>query len=383
MAGLRAGVRAALVVVIAVLALGPARARAYPYFQTTSGTDSCGACHLAPSGGGPLSEWGRGEAGDTLARGGDGRFLHGLIDLPGWLDVHGGLRLAALVNDTGNANGAERALFPMQAELGARVGRGSWSLVASAGVLGAVRRPPTSNTGVAPAAPAVPWLGSREHYVMWRPGERGAYLRAGKLALPVGLRGADHTAYVRRELGLGLNQEPYAVAAGYLGPSWDVHVAAFTADRWRGDRAGGSGGAVMVERRRGPFTATVDARVTAAPDDTRGLIGLTAKLWREPESVLWMVEVDGGRQWLPGLTRPQVASLAGLVWLPTRGLAVGAAHGYFDEDLGRAGDTRHAAELWATVLPRAHLEVGLSTRYQWIGPDGRAAMALLQLHYFL
>ena len=373
----------ATAVLVGALGLAAGRAEAYPYFQSSSGTDTCGACHLSPSGGGPLSEWGRGAAGDTLARGGDGRFLHGLVELPPWLDVGGGLRLAALVNDTGNASGAEVAVFPMQAELGVRLGTGAWSVVASAGVIGAVRRPPTSETGVAPTAPAVPWLGSREHYVMWRAGEQGAYVRAGKFALPYGLRDVDHTTYVRRQLGLGLGEEPYAIAAGYLGASWDVHATAFTADRWRGDRAGGRGGAVMVERRHGAWSATVDARVTAAPDDTRALVGLTAKLWREPESILWMVEVDGGRQWLAGLTRPQVASYAGLVWLPVRGLAVGLAHELFDEDLGRGGDTRHAADLWTTFLPRAHLEVGLSTRYQWIGPDGRAAMALLQLHYFL
>ena len=55
---------------LAIVGGAPAAARAYPYFRTTSGTETCGACHVSPSGGGPLSEWGRGEAGDTLARGG-------------------------------------------------------------------------------------------------------------------------------------------------------------------------------------------------------------------------------------------------------------------------------------------------------------------------
>ena len=96
-----------------------------------------------------------------------------------------------------------------------------------------------------------------------------------------------------------------------------------------------------------------------------------------------MVEVDGGRQWLPGLARGQLAWYAGVVWLPVRGLAIGAAHELFDEDLGRGGDARQAADLWSTFLPRAHVELGLATRYQWIGPEGRAAMALLQVHYFL
>lgn len=366
-------------VVGATLAVSRGPAAAYPHFQLTSGTDTCGACHVAPSGGGPLSEWGRGEVGDTLARGGDGGFLHGLVTLPAWLDVTGDLRLAALVNDTGDPGGAERALFPMQAELAVHAARGAWHLVVDAGVLGAIRRSEAMTGG----GPAAPWLVSSAHYVMWRPAERGAYARVGKLAVPYGLRLADHTTYVRRQLGLGLYQEPYALSAGYLGGRWDVHVTALVADPWRGPPGREVGGAALIERRAGPWVVSGSALVTDAVDERRARLGAAAARWLAPASLYALAEVDGGWQRVPTVDRAQVTAYAGLAWLPTRGVVVGGAYQLDDVELGRAGDTRHALDLWSTFMPIAHVELGLSGRYQWIGPGARAAMALLQVHYSL
>ena len=96
-----------------------------------------------------------------------------------------------------------------------------------------------------------------------------------------------------------------------------------------------------------------------------------------------MVALDGGWQRLPTLTRRQVTGHAGVAWLPARGVVIGGTYEYDDVDVGRAGDGRHGLGLWSAFMPVAHVELGLAGRYQWIGPDGRAAMALLQLHYFL
>lgn len=376
----------ALIGGLLAIVLGAPAARAYPYFQLTSGTDTCGACHVSPTGGGALSEWGRGEAGDTLARGGDGRFLHGKLELPPWIDVTGDVRVAALVNDVGNPNGAEVAAFPMQAELGVHAGgSGAWHLVASAGVLGSVRGAPADATGgVVPGdAPALPWLVSREHYVMWRPADQGPYVRAGKFPTPYGLRLADHTTYVRRRLGLALYEEPYGVSGGFLGERWDVHVTGFVSDPWRGPPDRELGGALMVERRAGPAVAGLSARFVDGADDRRGRLGLSGGWWREAWSLYAMAELDGGWESLPGRTRAQLTGYAGLAWLPVRGLTIGAAYQHDDVDLGAADDSRRAIDLWSSFLPIAHVELALSTRYQWIAPDARAAMAMFQLHYFL
>ena len=62
-----------------VLARGE-RADAYPQFQLSLGPDRCTACHFSPAGGGLLNDYGRDEAGSTISRGGDGRFLARCVD---------------------------------------------------------------------------------------------------------------------------------------------------------------------------------------------------------------------------------------------------------------------------------------------------------------
>src|ERR1051325_7838182 len=82
------------------LLLASREASALPQFQLSSGTTRCGQCHYAPAGTGLISAWGRDEAGDTISRGGDGSFLHGLWAPPSWLALGGDLRLVALNNDS-------------------------------------------------------------------------------------------------------------------------------------------------------------------------------------------------------------------------------------------------------------------------------------------
>src|SRR6185436_8654052 len=198
--------------VVALLALA-ADARAYPHLQLSSGSGRCSQCHVGPAGGGLLTPWGQDEEADTVARGGNGHFLHGAVTLPGWLMLGGNLRVAALANEVGGTEGTELAAFPMQLDLAARVARGAWSVVAIAGARGVVRSGSPDSAGSAGSEAAAPSLASyvisREHYVMWQPKEQGAYARAGRFAAPYGLRLADHTAYVRRYLGYNLLEETY------------------------------------------------------------------------------------------------------------------------------------------------------------------------------
>lgn len=194
-----------LFVALLVLA-APSLAHAYPHFQLSSGSAQCSQCHVAPAGGGLLTEWGQAELGETLAGGGDGRFLHGAISLPGWLQLGGDVRVAALANDTGSPEGAELAVFPMQLDLAMRVVSGAWSASATVGARGRVRTAGSDDASLAS------YFISREHYAMWRPEAQGPYARIGRFAAPYGLRLADHTAYVRRYLGFNLLEETYATA---------------------------------------------------------------------------------------------------------------------------------------------------------------------------
>ena len=365
-------------------------AGAYPHFQLSSGSAQCRQCHVGPAGGGLLTPWGQDEQGDTIARGGNGHFLHGAVALPGWLMIGGNFRLAALANDVGGTEGAELAMFPMQIDLAVRVASGAWSVVAIAGARGVVRSgsPDTMDDPASEAsAPSLAsYAISREHYVMWRPKEQGAYVRVGRFAAPYGLRLADHTAYVRRYLGFNLLEETYGIGGGWLGDAWELHATAFASDPLQGAARREGGAAAMIEAR--PANALLvgaSVRAGAGDADTRLAAGVHGKLWLPDARLLLQAEIDGVRQMFDAAgvagDRWQVAAYAGPVLIPARGVYAGAGYQVFTEDAQVRGVVRHSADAWLSVFPRAHVEVMASGRAQRIGPSEHAYLGLLQLHY--
>lgn len=376
--------------VLAILLGAAGSAAAYPHFQLSSGTIQCAQCHIAPAGGGLLTPWGQDEGGDTISMtGGDGHFLHGAVQLPEWLALGGDFRLAALANDTNSSNGTELAAFPMQADVATHVGN-EFSLTAVVGARGAVRsgtpnspqmNPPVGNA----TSPSLrSYLIARELYGMWR-ADSGAYVRAGRYAAPYGLRLADHTAYIRRYLGYNLMEETLGAGGGYIGEGWELHATAFAFDPLQGATRHEIGGAVMFEAQPAAITALgVSARVGKATDDLRAQAGVHAKLWLEPARLMLQGELDGVHQTFDaGASRNQLAAYVGPVLVPSKGVYVGAAYEAFAEDLKFHSLLHQAVDAWISVMPRAHWEVMLSGRGQRIGPNERAAVGLLQLHYYL
>jgi hypothetical protein len=373
-----------------LLLVAARRGDAYPHFQLTSGSAQCGQCHVAPAGGGLLTPWGQGEFGDTIARGGDGSFLHGAINMPAWLQIGGDVRLAALANDVGSPDGVELAAFPMQLDLTLRVTSGAWSIVGTIGARGSVRSGAPADMGSSASEVSAPSLASyvisREHYVMWRREGEGLYLRAGRFAAPYGLRLADHTAYVRRYLGFNLLEETYNAGGGWIGDDWELHATAFVYDPLQGAARKDFGGAVLFEKQpTEKLIVGTSARVGVGRDDTRFEAGMHGKLWLKDAKLLVQTEVDAVRQTFDGGAgdRWQLAVYVGPVLVPMRGVYAGIGYQAFAEDLAIRAVTRHSGDAWISYYPRAHFEVMLSGRAQWVGPAERAYLGLLQLHYAL
>ncbi|MDH3645121.1 MAG: OprO/OprP family phosphate-selective porin, partial [Gammaproteobacteria bacterium] len=354
------------------------------HFQFSSGTNRCSQCHFAPAGGGLLSEWGRVESADTLSRGGNGDFLHGLVSLPDSLQLGGDVRLAALVNDVGASEGAEYALFPMQLDASARLRRGKWSVVATIGHRGSVREADLQDGSLRSEAGLVNALISREHYISWRPKRRGPYVRAGRFYAPFGLRLPDHTSFVRRHLGFNLLEETYGISAGFVKRQTELHVTAFISDRLRWSPRNEFGGVAMMEWRREKLAYGLSSRVVAGEGDVRVIGGGFAKLWSPGIDVLWMAELDGAWQRFGDAAsrRWQAAGYAGPVWFPTKGLSVAAAYEFYDQDVIAKHVERHGLTMWVSFLPRAHFEIMLSGRAQLVGSSDQAMLGLLQLHYY-
>lgn len=364
------------VLTIAALLSASAVAEAYPQFQFSLDAERCGACHLSPSGGGLLNDLGRDEAGSTVSAGGDGRFLHGWWQPPGWLNLGGDARLAA--GDKQLAGRNERLAFPMQLDVQARVAAGPVSVSLTTGVRGGARDP---------SPPLVERLASREHYVAYERGD--VYARAGRFFPVFGLRLADHTAYVRRFLGFGLLEEPYAAELAYLGAATEARLTVFTpppiAFLGAGYRARGV--AATYERRVASDTALVggQARVAVSADEARYTVGAYSKWWMMPMRLAWLAELDVQRQTFDaGPGRTQLAAYLGASrWLARGWLATAAVH-VWNPDVTLRRDRRDAVEVDLQYFPRAHFELHLLARLadQGNALDEPGFLSLLQLHYY-
>ena len=371
------------VVVLAAAGCWGGLAEAYPHFQLSSDVAMCQSCHVSPAGGGILTDFGRDQSEDPLSGGGNGGFLHGLVRLPAWIRVGGDVRAAGLVNAPGRSDGVELLAFPMQADLSARVGTELISGVATVGLRGTARRPPVQGGSVAQGA-QLPVI-SREHYAVLRPANTPLYARAGRFFPPYGLRLADHTTYVRRHLGFDLEEEPYGLSAGAVAEEWEAHATGYVKDPLRAGGPGELGGALLGELRLGSYAFGLSGRAGFTRLDRRLEGGPYVKAWFEGARVLLMAEVDVAHQrfFIPGAPpRVQLATYAGPVWMPVRGLSLGAAHQVYVEDLSVDGIGRQGVDVWASYLPIAHVEVMVSARAQRINAD-LAWNAMLQLHYFL
>jgi hypothetical protein len=353
-------------------------AEAYPQFQFSTGNDRCNACHFSPAGGGLINAYGRFESADTISRwGGNGAFLHGLWTPPKSFQLGADYRGAAIAKKVWDE--ADYLGFPMQADVYGRAAVGDVSLAFTVGMRGAAREPRDS---------VLSRMVSREHYLMWQPSSRGWYARVGRFFPVYGLRLADHTAYVRRYLGLHTLEESYGVGVGKVESDWEVHATAFVAPPLWGV-SDDSGAAIYYERRIGDTGAWgAQARVSVSDHESRYLAGGVFKWFLEGPEILLLAELDAGAQRVnsaPGQTRGQLAAYLGATWFATKGLLVSAQLERFDADLTLSDSGRDAASLTLQLFPRAHWEVLLMGKLEAQGAeyDDPGSLAMFMLHYYL
>ncbi len=367
-----------LILALAILGALALPAHAYPQFQLALGTDRCITCHHSPAGGGLLNDYGRDEAGSTISRGGDGRFLHGAWSPPAWLQLGADLRTATALKYRDPER--EVLAFPMQIDAYIRAGTEKLSLNVTAGLRGGARDPQPV---------LVERLISREHYLMYKT-ESDTYVRVGRFFPIYGIRSQDHTAYVRRYLGFHTLEEPYGAAAGMFGDSWEGHLSVFVPRPIEvlGSGVRASGAAAYVERRLLDGNAAIagQARLAVSSVDTRVAGGLVGKRWFPDAGVLLLAEANLQRQSFAddvGPTRYQVAGYLGASKHVAQGVMVGAALQHWHPDL-RLRSKRDAFELNAQYFPIAHLELHLLVRVGGEGDfENPSLLSLLQLHYYL
>ncbi len=364
---------------LAAIVAAQGRADAYPQFQLSTKTSRCNLCHIAPAGGGLLNGWGRDEASDTISRGGDGSFLHGTWDPPSWLLLGGDFRLATGVKETDSAD-PDFLAFPMQADIYSVIKYGDFKLSLTVGARGAARSsnpPPHSR------------FGSREHYLMWQPRTTGLYVRAGRFYAPFGLRQADHTNFIRRDMGYYAWEETYGLSAGYLkGDSWELHGTAFVRDPLLRVGPPGGGGAVMFEKRFREESAAwgAQAKLHTSDDRTRFVGGGTLKLIFDSIDLLVLSELDLSVTTFDIDDADPMAQVIGhlnATYFLTNGWQIGATVEVNAEDVSLADKDREAGTLILQYFPQAHWEILLMGRAERAAGTNPDLLSLLMLHYYL
>jgi len=370
--------RLLFITVATLLAGASSTAQAYPEFQLATGNGRCSLCHISPTGGGLINDYGRSESSDTVSQfGGNGAFLYGAYKEPEWVKLGVDLRGAFLAKQ--QVDDPEYYLFPMQGDTYAWFRFGAWSQYTSVGPKANVRESDLSKHP----------FGAREYWVMWRPKTTGYYARAGRFLMPFGLRSPDHRTYVRRDLGLGIWEETYNLSGGMVKDEWEAHATLFTRvpDGLQGAGMRHTGLAALGEKRLDDKMAVgLQARAGFGDLDRLYLAGGTGKYWLDSAKVLLMGELDLGYQdfTFGPAGRPQLATWLGARYFPLQGLMLGAALERFDEDLTVEDVARDAGSISVQYFPWAHWEVLLFGKLEFQGDYGDASSsAMLQLHYYL
>jgi len=378
-----------LLVVLATL-LGPGQrvAQAYPQWQLSTGAARCNQCHYAPAGGGLINSYGRDQDGELSTFGGDGGFLHGSVDLPTWLALGGDFRAGFVDQDVQDLNGNTVAVFPMQADLTARIALPlGFSVLGVLGFRDQVRNPdvliPEQNFQPVSTSQLV----SREHYAMWQPEALGPYLRAGRFYAPYGLRMAEHILYINRDLGFDELEETYNVSGGFIEEHQELHLTLFAPDfvRHIGSDEKGFAGYLETRFRDDTIAVAAQTRLALSPGVTKLMGGLVGKVWIEPLRTLLLGEVDAVNQSftdLGGVDRTQMVGALGFTLFPVRGVMITLLGERNQVDV-QVDDAWTAGTLLINWFPYAHCEMQLMERVQF--PTGGAAANTLffQLHYFL
>lgn len=376
---------AAAAVAAAAFLLAARDATAYPQWQLSTGNARCNLCHIAPAGGGLLSDYGRGESADTISqfRGGSPAWMYGVYQEPDWMKLGVDFRVAGLVRDLGENDEPHGYVFPMQGDTYSFFKVGAFSFYSVLGPRAQVRTPRASFTER---------FGSREYWFMWRPKTVGWYARAGRFFAPYGLRTQDHTAYVRRYLGFNNWEETFNLSGGKVTDDWEVHATAFTRvpDGVQGSGPRHTGVVAYHERRLGAdqnLAVGGQARAGFGSEDRQYWAGGTGKYYLDAARLLFMAQLDLGYQdfTFGPAGRPQLAFYGGTTWFPMQGLMAGAQLHRYDEDMSVKNLARDAAELTLQYFPVGHVEAMLLGRLEWQGDYGRvpAGLVMLQLHYYL
>lgn len=194
------------------------------------GYTNCVTCHVSPTGGGILTEYGRElskELQSTWSAGNEQRFLY-FYDMENpvtqWLNLGGDIRDAQVFIETPYNKSAR--FIRMQADLEMAVSYKRFTADATYGFDGNAPRDLTVFSG-SPEQFNLPWASgiSRRHYLMAHLTDELA-LRAGRFNMAYGINTPEHVISIKRGLGWDEGSETYNLEGSWIAQKWNVYATA-------------------------------------------------------------------------------------------------------------------------------------------------------------
>ncbi len=190
------------------------QAGAYPEL-VRHGYVNCVSCHISPSGGGILNDYGRsfsGEGLSTFARPGEESLFHGLIareQLPKWLQIGGDIRGVQVHHENEDVRQGHFVVMQADAEVAVTVKGFTFDVAA----------------GRFQMRSEEPRFKSRRFFLMYEFSEEWR-IRVGRFLPAYGLHLADHVIATRRPLGFDHGQERYNIEGSWITDAMHVFVTA-------------------------------------------------------------------------------------------------------------------------------------------------------------
>lgn len=352
-----------------VLSLYGWNARAYPEMIRYQ-YNNCSACHVAPSGGGLLTSYGRSLSSEVLSTWGSEKeagFLHGLVDresLEEWLLVGGDVR-AVQVHKENDVMKTGR-FIKMQADVSLGLAREKWALVATIGDLDDDNWNPYSTS----------------YYGMIRPSDEVS-LRAGRFMPQYGVYSKDHIAFVRSFLGFGLDGSRDTSELQWTGADWTSNLSY---SKQINSNEPEEAFAAQVQR---TFADTY--KVTAnywrghSSSMDRDLYGVWALLGFT-KNIFWVSELDWQDKKVTAVTTKSFVTYQKAGYTLVKGFDLLALGEYQKSDLNDSSTEVNRYGLGFQFYPRPHFEFsGAWTKQRTLAlQSGREAdYAWLLLHYYL
>lgn len=346
--------------------------------NVTHGYVNCLACHVSPSGGGLLNDYGRSLSRDLMSTWGWNNSenpLFGASKNTDRLKLGGDFRTIQTYLENSDIKQGKSFIMQSNIELGLRFSKVQW-----VGTLGTQEGPlGTPNKG---------HFLSERHYALWDVAE-GIALRAGKFRLNFGLNDANHTRATKQPLGFGSNSETYILEFSKFTETDEVFVSA---DFGRIDIPRSPSKESSISFSYAKYTSENSKVGTSflfgeSSSSRRSLLGVYG-VGSLLENFIMKGEVDYQQSFavtLPNERKDLVSSVISIGYQATKGLLPYFVAEHLQQDLADNSTEQSSAGLGIQWLPIPHVEMQAEYKKQNSGSAqrGQSDSGWILFHFYL